>query len=93
VWNGIMRQIRYFPPKFVKAYYMLYRNETQKRELQSASREDWCMDLIRRNPAMNIALSAMFVEKSSVSNDGKAKVHVSVNIITTSQKGKNKINE
>jgi hypothetical protein len=73
-----MEHIQYFPPPFLHAYNTLYLDEDKQEKSKHKSREDQCVELFQKHILLNIALGAMFIEKSSFTNTGKDKVDVKV---------------
>ncbi|XP_056015495.1 endothelin-converting enzyme 1-like isoform X4 [Ostrea edulis] len=77
VWDALVEHIEYFPQQFLQAYNTIYLQEYQKENLKNKSREDQCLGFLQDNRLLFVALSAMFIEKSSFINKGKDKLDIS----------------
>ncbi|XP_056015492.1 endothelin-converting enzyme homolog isoform X2 [Ostrea edulis] len=78
VWDALVEHIEYFPQQFLQAYNTIYLQEYQKENLKNKSREDQCLGFLQDNRLLFVALSAMFIEKSSFINKGKDKINTIV---------------
>jgi hypothetical protein len=78
VGSALIEHIHYLPPQFLQAYNTLYLGQNRNGKSRHNFREDQCVELLQKNEALTVALGAMFIEKSSFSNEGKHQVGVNM---------------